>query len=66
MRLAREVKQIAITEAGCTAGYSRHLVALCSDDSIWEIDLAEGTGAREWKRLPDVPPRKDAADDINF
>ncbi len=60
MKIAREVKQIAISEAGCSNGYSRHAIAVCSDDTIWEIDLAEGSDNRRWKLVPAIPDSKAA------
>ena len=52
-RIAREVKQIAVAESH-NGYYSRHIVALCSDDTIWEIDTTVTTP--KWRLVPPVPP----------
>jgi hypothetical protein len=64
MKAAREVKQIAMSEAGCSNGYSRHLIALCSDDTIWEFQST--SGEPRWVQLPPVPPRDDVKGDWDF
>lgn len=50
--MSRGIKQIAISEAGAENGYSRHILALADDGTLWEYDSHNDDG---WKRTPPLP-----------
>ncbi len=55
----RRIIQIATTEAGAENGYSRHILALADDGTLWERIVTITNAPQEWKQIEPLPPEPD-------
>jgi hypothetical protein len=53
--MSRSIIQIATSEAGAENGYSRHLIALAADGTLWERVVTRPDVAQEWKQIEPLP-----------
>lgn len=60
--MARKIIQIAATEAGAENGYSRFIMALCEDGTLWEKELSkeaqQGADASPWRGIAPIPDQQ--------
>ena len=52
--IGRQIRQVAISESAEGDGYSRTIVALCTDGTLWEFTTGERA---QWIRLPPIPEK---------
>lgn len=53
--MERHIVQITTSEAGAENGYSRHLIALADDGTLWERVVTVPNAPQEWRRIPGLP-----------
>ena len=63
--MKRRIIQIASTEAGAENGYSRHLLALADDGTLWERGVTYANAPQVWVQIEPLPDNV-LSDDIAF
>lgn len=61
--IPRKIIQIATSEAGAENGYSRSLIALADDGTLWDRNVTVPNAPSCWKEIPGLPPRDEGEDD---